>query len=573
MSATRKISALAFLLTTTTLGTLPANGQTLPADVKPTCTVSPAAFNSWFESGSVTSNGVVKPANSVTFPDAPNCSFYQWSEQMFLWLTSPTTSRYGGIGRIFDSPAFYDVSPPIDQQGHRNFIPHLPSGIFRNFAVRTPQVGPDGLPVLFSKAGQLLEVVTPPQGPSGKPLLLDNQGKAFEVEGLKMSPENKPIFLDKEGRAIEHVIEPGAREHIAPSPGKPLIVRKIVIGGVPIFVDSTGNVIETEEGQAGGDDVLAAQNGSLVYYVTITNDVFAYMRTGAVDGAITPKPTQFPTTQAEADKITAFAAAHGKTFPDPDALAIELKSSWVEAAGLPNLNSYITMDARVPTFDKSNPKKWIPTGQKTVKLAMVGLHVVGSVAHHPEMIWATFEHIGNAPSATYTYTDASNAKKTVMQSTAGTWLFSATNSSGPFNVSHMTFTDPNIDAIPPFNVSPSDTIRWKAWGAAFGVSPNPIDGSDTASNTEIIAINNSVRGQLAGGDVRGNYIMTGSTWTIGGAAPNATNQVGTSKLANSTMETYQQGSSNSTGGSNCFSCHRTNQTPVSHVYDALNPLF
>ena len=137
----------------------------------------------------------------------------------------------------------------------------------------------------------------------------------------------------------------------------------------------------------------------------------------------------------------------------------------------------------------------------------------------------------------------------------------------------MLYNDPNIDAIAPFKVSPSDTIRWKAWGAAFGVSPNPIDGSDTASNTEIIAINNSVRGQLVGGDVRSSYIMTGSTWTIGGAAPNATNQVGTSRLANSTMETYQQGTSNSAGGTNCFSCHGTNQVGVSHIYNALNPLF
>ena len=52
----------------------------------------------------------------------------------------------------------------------------------------------------------------------------------------------------------------------------------------------------------------------------------------------------------------------------------------------------------------------------------------------------------------------------------------------------------NIQAISPFNISPSDTIRWKPWGAASDLSPNPIDGSAAASNTEIIAINNSVRG-------------------------------------------------------------------------------
>src|SRR5712691_1987408 len=92
-----------------------ANAQTLPTDAKPTCTVPTAEFAGWFEAGAVTANGVVKPANSVTFPDIPNCSFYKWSQQMFLWLNSPAPATYGGGGgRIFESPAFYDVSP-LDQ--------------------------------------------------------------------------------------------------------------------------------------------------------------------------------------------------------------------------------------------------------------------------------------------------------------------------------------------------------------------------------------------------------------------------------------------------------------------------
>lgn len=83
----------------------------VPSDAKAICTVTTngaPAFASWFESGTVTLNGVVKPANSVTFPNTPNCSFYQWSEQMFLWMTSPAPATYGGGGgRIFDSPAFF----------------------------------------------------------------------------------------------------------------------------------------------------------------------------------------------------------------------------------------------------------------------------------------------------------------------------------------------------------------------------------------------------------------------------------------------------------------------------------
>src|SRR5690242_9552700 len=87
--------------------------QTLPSDVAGGCssTLTPAVVNSWFESGSVSLNGAVKPANSVAFPNIPNCSFYQWSEQMFLWLNSPAPPRYGSNGLVINSPAFYDVTP------------------------------------------------------------------------------------------------------------------------------------------------------------------------------------------------------------------------------------------------------------------------------------------------------------------------------------------------------------------------------------------------------------------------------------------------------------------------------
>ena len=323
----------------------------------------------------------------------------------------------------------------------------------------------------------------------------------------------------------------------------------------------------------------------------MVNDVYAYFLTGLMDGVIepgNPKPT-FPTTMSDLAAITSFAAAHGKTFVDPDALAVEIKTSWIEAAGLPNLSNYITITATVPTYNTSSNTDWTPTGQKTTQLALVGVHVVGSTAGHHEMIWATFEHVGNTPNSTYQYIDSGGTLTTVPQSSIGAWLFAASGSPGPFDIAHMQQSGDAIQANPPFTISPSDTIRWKPWGAASNLSPNPIDGSAAASNTEIIAINNSVRGMMPGADVRNNYFMTGATWTIGGQAPipafgaptqgNPGNQVGTSRLANSTMETYQQGiDATATGGSNCFSCHSSSDptvatTAVSHIFGAIKPLF
>src|SRR4051794_35816652 len=78
---------------------------TVPSDANNSCgnQLTAAEFNSWFESGAVSLNGAVKPADSVTFPDIPNCSFYKWSEQMFLWLTSPAPPRYGSGGLVMNS--------------------------------------------------------------------------------------------------------------------------------------------------------------------------------------------------------------------------------------------------------------------------------------------------------------------------------------------------------------------------------------------------------------------------------------------------------------------------------------
>lgn len=531
-----------------------ADAQSIPADAQTTCTVTAPVFATWFETGSVTLNGVAKPADSVNFPNQPNCSFYQWSEQMFLWLTSPTPPSYGGGGgRIFSSPAFYDVSPP-DASGNRTFIPHTP-GVIRNLNLRAAQLGPNRLPVIKDKLGRLFEVEQPRMAADGRQFILNKSNKAIEVENVRMGADRKPVFLDKANKVI-----PSPKPQIRALMNRSLIAQKFVINKVPIFLDPNGNIIDTEEGQAGGGEALLAQNGSLIYYTTSVNDVYAYFLTGTKNGGITPAPTKFPTTQAELNKIIAFAATKGKTFPDPEALAIEVKSSWIETTGLANLSSYITMQGTIPTYDQSDPNHWVPNGQKTVQLALLGMHVVGSTKGHPEMVWATFEHFGNTPNAAYSYNATTGPNpKNVAQDTTGAWLFSASGAPAPFNIPHLKASGADLTSISPFTISPSNTLRENAWG-------DPAGAGSASKNTEVIAINNSVLGKLINGDVRKNYMFTGATWTIGGASPTAGNQVGTNHMTNTTMETYQQ-------GGNCFSCHATNTTSVSHVFDPLKPLF
>ena len=608
--------------------TPPLNTLTLlPTDASPTCVVASTTFASWFKpippatTGAVTLNGVVNPANGVTFPNIPNCSFYQWAMQDFLWLTSPAPPEYGGGGGlIVDSPTFYDVSPPSGADGKRTLLPHT-AGFIRPFALRSAQADAQGLQLIFDTSGTPIEVKPAEKGATLT--VLNASGQQVQVAHARLGKNGKPILLDANGNVIQaqpsRGVRPEARTQRATAQAPMMLTsQKFIIDGLPIFIDPSLGVISVEQGEA-DSGVVEAQltaGGSLVYFATIVNDVYAYYATAVQDSAISlgsdgicpsapPSVTCFPTIQAQLNQITAFASAHGETFPDPSALAIEVKSAWVVASGLPNLSSYITMEATIPTYSPAAPPPpgtatmTATGGQQTVKLALVGMHVVGSAAGHPEMIWATFEHVANAPRDVYSYINTSSSTVSVPLSvstlptiggSSAPWVFSATtapNNDKVFNSQNMTYnaslTPPpqaTITALSPSpSITPSNTMRWKPFGVASDIAPNPLD-SIAASNTEIISLNNSIDGMLASGDVRGNYVMSGATWTIGGAAPGSFiggNQVGTSSLANVTMETYEQGlQSNPTqqaGGTNCLSCHNANTTNVSHVFPSLKPLF
>ncbi|HEX9512232.1 MAG TPA: hypothetical protein VF939_17190 [Puia sp.] len=560
--------------------------QTLPTDAGSSCSSGPQSlssteFNTWFETGAVSLNGAVKPANSVQFPDLPNCSFYKWSEQMFLWLTSPAPARYGGNGLVMNTPAFYDVSLPDPVTFQRTFLPHTP-GLIRAFNLRTAQRGPLDLPVILeSRSLRLLEILPTVLSPAGKQLVLDKAGNEEEIGSVRQDNNNRPVLIDTKGAEIQ-----GARallQSSKDSSGLPFmrklrkienfdrtsLVQKIVLDKKIFFLDLGGSFHEAEQGQADGG-VLMAQNGSLVYYSLTVNNVAVLYRT--MLGATVPANTRFPLTQGDLNNISSFAVAHGKSpIIDSMALAIEIKASWVEAAGLADSDKFIKMTAVVPTYDKSNPNEWVPNGTKTVQLAMVGMHVVGSTGStnlananhgHPELLWATFEHVSNDPTADYTYLNTSNVNTPVAQNTAGTWVFCANGSGGPFNVANMTMggaDGTHIVAVSGHTISPSDVLRDMPWG---------LNGTNANGNAEVISTNHIVRSLLDPADVRGNYIQTGTTWSIFGSDPNnpSSNQVGTNIMSNTTMETFAQ-------PTNCFNCHNTNTTAVSHIFDETKPLF
>jgi hypothetical protein len=343
--------------------------------------------------------------------------------------------------------------------------------------------------------------------------------------------------------------------------------RRFDFRGIPIFLDSANNIIDVEPGQA-DSGVLLSQNNSLIYYIIVVNGVFAYHRTMQGPGLIPdPTPITFPLTMANANSVVAFAASHGATIVDPEALAIESKSSWVAASAVANPSDYIQVQATIPTFDTSNPNEWVANGETTVNLVMVGLHVVGSTFGHGEMLWASFEHFGNAPNAAYNYSSTSGPQPATMPfSSAGSWVFTPSGSAGPFNDMHASWdvTTGHIVGMPGgAPVASTPVLRMNPWGS---------DPSNASMNTQVISANVSRINQLVPGDVRRNYFQLGTTWTAGGQSPNGVNQVGTNRLANATIETFAQAQPPANPGTNCFSCHGSNTVAVSHIYRQMNPL-
>jgi hypothetical protein len=553
----------------------------LPQDVCKSCVVAKDSFNLWFANGTAAANGLVLPANSVTFQHRNNCDFYRWSEQMFLWITSPDSAKYGGSGNtVLESPVFYNVSPPDSATQNRTLTAHKPNVMLR-MAGHISKFGPNRLPVFLDKKGKMFEIETV------LTMVKTATGNTAKVGQVKANAKGVFEFMDDKGKIIAHPMAI-IRHKVNPQN----IVQRFMAGTTPVFLDANGNQIQPEQGQATGD-VLMSQGHSLVYYLTLVNDVYAYYVTGVFNHNKSIDPATFPITAAARDSVCALARKKGAKLIDSNALAIEIKSSWVEASTLPNPQDYVTVTAIIPTYDTTNAKKWTLKGEKAAKMALVGIHIVGSAAAHPEMIWATFEHQSNTPNAKYQYVDSTSAKniKTVPQDKGTGWLFSnAAGGDTSYNLSHMTNTDAlgntisSIVANTGYNISASNTLRTMPWGSAWGKPTNPEDKSSAASNSEVISINNTIQQLLPGTDVRKNYLFVGAIWTVNGAGPTSISYtggtplsgatIGTSVLANSTMETYFQSSLNS-----CFSCHSTPATPsfnpdsISHIFGNLQPLY
>lgn len=585
----------------------------MPLNAMDTGNVVPqAVFDTWLPAGVTPVQDVfVKPADGLAFSDsAPNpvalhpsnpsnafinLNFYRWTEQMFLWLLSPTptTGGYGSCnGFVFNSPEFYDVSATDQTTGLRTLKKHtcMPVFFFKSSATSQQSIksvdtkdamtfdikgtanGANNLPVLFERETKIMfDVDKAPVSPNGLNLVMDGNEKK-EVKFVKVI-NNAPVFYGINAQIIENpglIFSKPLEENTTVQKFTTDLQKNIFIARINGVI----KIVVPEQGQATGD-ALMAKNGSLVYYNSMVNDIYAVFLTMVKNGVL-PNSARFPTTQAELNAIVAYAASKNIPIVEPNSLAMELKTSWIETTNLPNLQDYITVKATVPNYTQTSTSVWTRNGSKTVMLALVGMHIVGSVAGHPEMIWGSIEHVNNSPNRAYNYRNSSNGITNVAADTnfgTGTaWLFSSPTATS-FNLSHMLMNGEDINAISPFTISGSDTQRTKP----FGFGSSAVGLTEDRSNAQVIAGNNDVNARLVGNDVRKKYFHIGSTWNT---SATSFSHVGTNQLSNTTMETYSQfQNANSDLRTNCFGCHSANNSTqlspalsnISHIFNS-NPL-
>jgi hypothetical protein len=288
--------------------------------------------------------------------------------------------------------------------------------------------------------------------------------------------------------------------------------------------------------QAGSDGTLVDQAGQVTYYEQYFNPRFAsFVHRCSLD------ILKCQMSSAAADLETPVGS-------------IELKAAWRP------------IDRKDPSYGRFYTLKGVVVedpqtgGCKPTDLALVGLHLVYAPAGHPELIWATFEHVANGPDGPCA------GKPTTPPAGFKNWTY---NDKASTDCGKANAWDPDH----PYAV----TQAFRNW--PYGYDPSKAQDNENIRLTK--ALNRSVAGILPEGSVWKNYYLIGSVWINGPlpavqpVPPTAGNLAGAPFLANLTMETYRQTPNpldpQAVQRNSCMFCHNTGtQTPqsfqVSHAF-------
>ncbi|GEM_PF-479604 len=315
-------------------------------------------------------------------------------------------------------------------------------------------------------------------------------------------------------------------------------------------------------GQAGFGDALYDKNTNIVFY----NRSFTKNECGVFNSG------NFPN-----------AAGVNANFPTGVNQVVELKSSWRIMEPNDDISRYYVIQADIEGIGRKD-------------LGMVGFHIVVNTGAHPEFIWATFEHVDNAPDCTVITPEQGFTRA---QPATG-WSFAsnscnvciAENFKNGADLTSLCKSqcDFNANASKPVYDSKGNVMINGAVGqgssnicldAYYGDMPTPKNASNVPNiqflNTLLVGPSGIVTNLPATNPmaVFKHYFLGGAEWTdmtkiTKPSQKFDTEIVGSTYLANSTLESYTQAGADFTNG--CFTCHagasNDNTAAASHLLTA-----
>lgn len=290
--------------------------------------------------------------------------------------------------------------------------------------------------------------------------------------------------------------------------------------------------------QAGTDGILIGHNNRAVYYSQYLDDTFV----GFVKDNNLTNPNDLRAL-VEKDPTT--------TFPiTGTAGAMELKASWMIVEPGDDTSGMFTTETEVYQLkNESNGIELNLDKTEKVTVALVGFHIGGIVAGHPEMIWATFEHKNNAPNVP---TDLPLEQPVSDQDFT---FYTANTTYENCNINYSSSNKLTLDTA----TQKFSPITQVCRAYEFGNQ----SGTNSGNDQNIASLNASVKALINDADVWKNYHEVGAIWfnKIDGLKPGmslATDEdlTGSLRLSNSTIETFTQ---DATTENNCFRCHNTLQ--------------
>lgn len=289
--------------------------------------------------------------------------------------------------------------------------------------------------------------------------------------------------------------------------------------------------------QAGTDGIMVDHHGRGVYYSQHINSTF-------VDFITTRKLTD-PANVRDLPPATTFPIAGGKG-------ALELKVSWMIVEEGDDVSDMFTMETEVARLINKNGAIVIdPDSIETAEVALVGFHIGGVVAGHPEMIWATFEHKRNAPNVP----PGATADTVVSQDSSIFYTGGTTYQECNVNpaISRTLKLDEATQTLSPI----TQVCRL----FEFGSDPETQSEDVKTNDANISKLNASVQSGIEG--IWSNYFEVGAIWFKDGndlkpglSLADDSLLTGSLRLSNSTIETFTQTQSVM---NNCFRCHNTKQ--------------